>query len=119
MTKFLPLAIVVVITPFFNSGKIEKGFNGSLTAPANYVFPYKNTLTTNPFVPEKKTDEAWSQNWLGEVQENIRKSEYQFKWQKNKRLTAHPTEETTCASFIIIGVLLWSPVPQKCPSVIR
>ena len=58
MTKFLPLAIVVVITPFFNSGKIEKGFNGSLTAPANYVFPYKNTMTTNPFDPEKKTDEA-------------------------------------------------------------
>lgn len=52
--------------------------NKILNAPV-HIFPYKNTITANPFEPEKKPTEAWSQNWATTAQENIRKSEYHFK----------------------------------------
>lgn len=87
MYKIFTLAVAVFIIPV--SQKIvgvHFSVNNNPENPA-YIFPYKNTVTTNSSKLEKKTVAwHWSQYRMATAQENIRKSEYHFTWKKNKSL---------------------------------
>ena len=78
MYKIFTLAAAIAVMPLSqniitSNIKEKNAFN-----IPTFVFNYKNSVTTNPFEPEKKITEPWSQNWMTTAQENIRKSEYNF-----------------------------------------
>jgi hypothetical protein len=94
-------ALVAAVSLFPLSEKISAvnfwGINDIYT-PAP-LFPYKNSITTNPFEPAKKPAEAWSQNWLATAQENIRKSEYNFTWEEKLKAYCTPNRKNNLRFF--------------------
>ena len=89
MYKTFTLAIAVSLLPL--SQKTLPVYLSTTSGSTDFskIFPYKNTVDLNLFEPQKKTTAAWNQNWLALAQENIRKSEYHFKW--NEKLNAYCT----------------------------
>ncbi|MBK8522563.1 MAG: FG-GAP repeat protein [Chitinophagaceae bacterium] len=100
MYKIFTLAVAVSVLPLskqYHSPDINTDIAGENRA---YIFPYKNTITTNPFEPEKKTiAEPWSQNWMATAKENIRKSEYNFKWEEKLRAYCTPNRKNNLRFF--------------------
>jgi len=93
MYKLFTLAATVAIMPL--SEKIIPSVlstDNSITPPA-FVFHFKNNATINPFEAKKKTAEAWSQNWLATAQEDIRKGEYNFKWEEKPKAYCTPNRK--------------------------
>ncbi|MBL0180996.1 MAG: hypothetical protein IPP96_01410 [Chitinophagaceae bacterium] len=99
MYKIYTLAVAVAVMPL--SQKLPKQdscvFNRFENAP--YIFPYKNTSTTGFWESEKKSTGTWSQNWMGQAQENIRKSEYQFKWEEKYKAYCTPNRQNNLRFF--------------------
>ena len=98
MYKILTLAVAVSVIPV-SQKIITTDFTVHNTEVVNYIFPYKNTITANPFEPEKKPTEAWSQNWQSTVQENIRQSEYHFKWEEKLNAYCTPNRKNNLRFF--------------------
>jgi hypothetical protein len=108
MLKFLPLALAIVVFPFSqqvsnNSIVAEKSNNG-----ASSIFNFKYTPSFNPrptgssgraFEPEKKSAEPWSGNWMATAQENIRQSEYNFKWEEKLKAYCTPNRKNNLRFF--------------------
>jgi hypothetical protein len=99
MLKFLPIAVAIVVLPLSqkvsnNSSVAEKSNKG-----ASFIFNLKYTPSFNPFEPEKKTAEPWSQNWMATAQENIRKSEYNFKWEEKLKAYCTPNRKNNLRFF--------------------
>ena len=100
MYKFFTLAVAVAVVPV-SQQIYSPGFVDNNTIPKSaYIFSYKNTLTKNPFGPEKKPTEAWSKNWFTNAQENIRKSEYQFKWEEKLKAYCTPNRKNNLRFFL-------------------
>ncbi len=99
MYKIFTLALAVSVLPVSNR-YYAAGFirDNTVQKPAD-IFHYKNTLATNPFEPEKKPTEAWSQNWMATAQENIRKSEYNFKWEEKLKAYCTPNRKNNLRFF--------------------
>jgi hypothetical protein len=99
MYKVFTLAAAVAVMPL--SQQVQNHFAYEDNAEKlQYVFPYKNTITTNPFEPEKKpVAEPWSQNWMATAQENIRKSEYHFTWEEKLKAYCTPNRKNNLRFF--------------------
>ncbi len=99
MYKIFTLAAAIAIMPL-SQNFYPVYFNADNTfSKKAYVFPFKNTVTTKFWEPEKKSTEAWSQNWMGQAQENIRKSEYQFKWEEKYKAYCTPNRKNNLRFF--------------------
>lgn len=99
MFKIFTLAVAVAFMPLsqrFSTSNFSNKYN---TENQLHIFPYKNTITTNPFEPEKKPAQAWSQNWMGLAQENIRISEYHFKWEEKYNAYCTPNRKNNLRFF--------------------
>ncbi len=93
MYKNFTLATVVAIIPVTRQN-LPANFNSAdhvITVPS--FLNFKNATKANPFQREKKSTETWSQNWQATAQENIRKSEYHFKWKKKLNACCSPNRE--------------------------
>jgi hypothetical protein len=99
MYKIFTLAAAVSLLPLSQKkSTVDFWVNKNLNASA-HLFPYKNTITTNPFEPVKKPAEAWSQNWATTAQENIRKSEYHFTWEEKLNAYCTPNRKNNLRFF--------------------
>ena len=95
MFKIFTLAILPLSNKVSNANLVE---NTSWETSA-YSFNFKNTVTANPFVPEKKAAEDWSQNWQETAQEDIRKSEYHFTWEQKLNAYCTPNRKNNFRFF--------------------
>ncbi|MEO6255025.1 MAG: FG-GAP-like repeat-containing protein [Ferruginibacter sp.] len=99
MYKILALAIAVVVMPLSEkTSGVVFSVNKSKEDPLCFL-SFKNTTSLNPFEPEKKTVEAWSENWMAAAQENIRKSEYHFTWEKKLNAYCTPNRKNNLRFF--------------------
>jgi len=99
MYKIFTLAAAIAVMPLSQNiitSDIKE--DNTFNIPV-FVLNYKNTITTNPFEPEKKVAEPWSQNWMGAVQENIRKSEYNFTWEEKLKAWCTPNRKKNLRFF--------------------
>ena len=99
MYKLFSLAIAVAITPVSQKNPIADFIPVDNTQRRNFAFHFKNTVGFNFWEPQKKPVEAWSQNWMGEAQENIRKSEYHFKWEEKYKAYCTPNRKNNLRFF--------------------
>ncbi|HMU08574.1 MAG TPA: FG-GAP-like repeat-containing protein [Ferruginibacter sp.] len=99
MYKLFSLAIAVAITPVSQKNPIADFIAVDNTQRRNFAFHFKNTVGFNFWEPQKKPVEAWSQNWMGEAQENIRKSEYHFKWEEKYKAYCTPNRKNNLRFF--------------------
>jgi len=94
-----PLAVAIAVFPQLQKKAVsELDFSFSRQG-SERLFPYKNTLRSNPFTPEKKIAEPWGPNWMAEAQENIRKSEYYFTWEEKHKAYCTPNRKQNLRFF--------------------
>ncbi len=99
MYKIFTLAVSIAVLPISQKiSRVDISVNNRQENAA-YIFPYKNTITTNPFETEKKSTEAWGQNWMATTQENIRKSEYHFSWEEKLNAYCTPNRKNNLRFF--------------------
>jgi len=99
MYKIFILAVAVAITP--HSRKIpfsEINIHSTVQKPVLF-FSFKNRFPTNFWETGKKQVVAWSPNWLAMAQENIRKSEYHFKWEETYKSWCTPNRKNNLRFF--------------------
>ncbi len=99
MYKIFTLAVAVSVLPLFKQYHSPDLTTDNVGENSTYIFPYRNTITTNPFEPEKKPAEPWSQNWMATAQENIRKSEYNFVWEEKLKAYCTPNRKNNLRFF--------------------
>ncbi len=124
MYKIFTLAVAVSVLPLSKQYH-SPDFNTDIASGNRaYIFPYKNTITTNPlltassgqaFEPEKKTAEPWSQNWMATAQENIRKSEYHFTWDEKQKAYCTPNRKNNLRFFYNDRGFIVEPGRTKIP----
>ncbi|MBK8495808.1 MAG: FG-GAP repeat protein [Chitinophagaceae bacterium] len=124
MNKFFAIVAAVSMMPLIQkinlTGPVHKySYN---TSPV--IFPYKNSITANlrpddpfgrAFEPEKKQTEAWSQNWMAAAQENIRKSEYHFKWEEKLNAYCTPNRKNNLRFFYTDKGFIVEPRTTQIP----
>ncbi len=99
MFKFLPIAVAISVLPL-SQQVANNGFVADKSSNlASFIFNFKYTPAFNPFEPEKKTAEPWSGNWMSTAQENIRKSEYNFKWEEKLKAYCTPNRKNNLRFF--------------------
>ncbi|MBL7700930.1 MAG: FG-GAP repeat protein [Ferruginibacter sp.] len=99
MYKIFTLSAAIAIMPLSQnilSSNIKE--DSSFNIPV-FLSNIKNTVTPNPFEPEKKATEPWSQNWMATAQENIRKSEYHFTWEEKLKAYCTPNRKNNLRFF--------------------
>ena len=99
MYKIFTLAAAIAVLPLSNKVSNANLVENTSWETSAYSFNFKNTVTTNPFEPEKKPAEAWSQNWQATAQENIRKSEYHFNWVEKLKSYCTPNRKNNLRFF--------------------
>ncbi len=108
MNKFFVLIAAVSIMPLIQKISPAGPGYGSGYIASPVIFPYHNSITANlrpddpfgrAFEPEKKPTQAWSQNWISSAQENIRKSEYHFKWEEKLKAYCTPNRKNNLRFF--------------------
>jgi FG-GAP repeat/Secretion system C-terminal sorting domain/FG-GAP-like repeat len=103
MYKLYTLAAAVAVLPIsqnfqaINSNKISVGFNYK----GDWVSSVKNSILLNKF-SKKDTETKWDANWEQEAKENIRKSEYHFKWDEKIKAYRTPNRKNNL-SFAYTG----------------
>lgn len=115
MYKLFTLAIAVAITPLSQKNSIADFIPVDNTQRRNFAFHFKNTVEFNFREPEKKPVEAWSQRWMGEAQENIRKSEYHFKWEEKYKSYCTPNRKNNFRFFYNDNGFTVEPRTTKIP----
>ena len=118
MFKIFTLAAAIAILPLSNKVSNANLVENTSWETSAYSFNFKNTVTANPFVPEKKAAEDWSQNWQETAQEDIRKSEYHFTWEQKLNAYCTPNRKNNFLFFMMIRALPLSHVLHKYLSVI-
>ena len=99
MYKILTIATAVAFMPLSQKIAAPEFKIDNTAKKQPYLFLYKNSITSNPFEPEKKPTEAWSQNWMSSAQENIRKAEYHFKWEEKYSAYCTPNRKNNLRFF--------------------
>jgi hypothetical protein len=116
MYKIFTLAIAASVLPVAKQYYSTISFTGNAVEKPAYIFPYKNTITTNPFEPvKKKVEEPWSQNWMATAQENIRKSEYHFTWEEKLKAYCTPNRKNNLRFFYDEKGFVAEPRSTKIP----
>src|SRR4051812_30706340 len=100
MYKIFTLSVAIALLPHSpNIATINSPANNNNTLRATHIFPYKNTISTTLLEPAGKPAIAWSENWQATVQENIRKSEYNFKWEEKLQAYTTPNRKNNLRFF--------------------
>jgi len=99
MYKIFTLATAIAVIPVSQNNITSNVKEDNAVNSQAFIFHYKNTITTNPFEPEKNTAEPWSQNWMATAQENIRKSEYHFSWEEKLKAYCTPNRKNNLRFF--------------------
>jgi hypothetical protein len=99
MLKIFTLSVAVAVIPLS-----QKNITADFSAKTGHEIPvfhfnFKNTVTQNIFEPKKKPTEAWNQNWMATAQENIRTSEYHFKWEEKLNAYCTPNRKNNLRFF--------------------
>jgi len=116
MYKILTLATAVAIMPL--SQKIATTEFHLIVRPKiqQPVFSFKNTIAVNFWETGKKDPaQPWSQNWVGQAQENIRKSEYHFKWEEKSKAWCTPNRKNNLRFFYNDNGFVVEPGKTKIP----
>jgi hypothetical protein len=115
MYKIFTLSAAIALFPHSqNIATVNFSANNN-TNPAVHIFPYTNTISTNVFEPEKKIAEPYSQSWLTVAQENIRKSEYNFKWEEKLSAYCTPNRKNNLRFFYNDQGFAVEPSTTKIP----
>ena len=115
MYKIFTLAVAISVLPVTYNLTNADFVATQNSAYPNNIFPYKNTVTTNLFEPEKKGTEPWSQNWMTAAQENIRKSEYHFTWEEKLKAYVTPNRKNNFRFFYTDKGFSVEPRTTKIP----
>ncbi len=99
MLKIFTLAAVAAIAPLSQKISTDDLVGRSEQSNSAIRLHFKNTDAGKFWEPEKKKTEAWSQNWMSSAQENIRKSEYNFKWEKKFKAYCTPNRKNNLRFF--------------------
>jgi len=113
MYKIFTLAAAVAIMPLSEQVSSRLSFFNSKDEQP-YIFHFKNTLP-DPFSNKPKDAEPWSQNWMGEAQENIRKSEYNFTWEEKLKAYCTPNRKNNLRCFYDEKGFVVEPGRTKIP----
>ncbi|MBL0055237.1 MAG: FG-GAP repeat protein [Chitinophagaceae bacterium] len=97
MNRTFLLAAAVVVMPVSEQVSSQLSFDNP-KEERSHIFHYKNTLP-DPFKPETKPSEPWSQNWMANAQEKIRKSEYHFVWEEKLKAWCTPNRKNNLRFF--------------------
>lgn len=115
MYKIFTLATAIAVMPLSQNiitSNIKE--DNSFNIPA-LLFNFKNTAKPNPFEPEKKVTEPWSQSWMATAQENIRKSEYNFTWEEKYKAYCTPNRKNNLRFFYDENGFVAEPRTTKIP----
>ncbi len=99
MYKILTIATAVAFMPLSQNIYAPECKIDNAAKKLAPFFPYKNTITVNLFETEKKSTEAWSQNWMATAKENVRQSEYHFKWEEKLKAYCTPNRKNNLRFF--------------------
>jgi len=115
MYKICTLALAVSLMPLVQDTPGSSFSVNPVTETPAFVFPYKNTIATNPFEPEKKSAASWSQNWMETASENIRKTEYRFTWEEKHKAYCTPNRKNNLRFFYDESGFSVEPRTTKIP----
>jgi FG-GAP-like repeat/Secretion system C-terminal sorting domain/FG-GAP repeat len=99
MLKILSLAAVVAVLPVVNDHRKYALADPDPEINTSFLLKIKHTPATGILQPEKRTAEPWSQNWLADAKESIRKSEYHFKWEEKSNAYCTPNRKNNLRFF--------------------
>jgi len=99
MHKNFTLALMISLVPLS-----QKVFQKECLTEVNddvqlNIFSYKSSFPSFLLETPEKTAEPYSQDWLGKAQENIRKSEYNFKWEEKSNSYCTPNRKNNLRFF--------------------
>ncbi len=99
MYKNFILATIIAFTP--PSHKVlDNDFIANFTNDIHLdKFTFKSSFPSCLLNQPQKKDDAWSPNWMAAAQENIRKSEYQFKWEERYKAYCTPNRKNKCRLY--------------------
>jgi len=115
MNKLIPLAAAIAAFPLMQKKTGPESDHSFFSTGSVKPFPYKNPITSDPFTPEKKIAEPWSQNWMAAAQENIRKREYYFKWDEKLKYYCTPNRKNNLRFFYTDKGFTVEPRTTKIP----
>ena len=115
MYKFFTLAAAIAVMPLSQKIIPSKTLGESTVNYQVFSFHFKNSNSTNPFEPEKKTTEPLSQGWMATAQENIRKSEYNFTWEEKYEAYCTPNRKNNFRFFYTKEGFSVEPRTTKIP----
>ncbi len=99
MYKLFFLTVAIALTPFTGKFSLFSPGTHDKTETAGLVFNFKNTNPANPFEPEKKSGDTWSQGWMTSAREYIRRSEYNFTWEEKLQAYCTPNRKNNLRFF--------------------
>ncbi|MBL7700929.1 MAG: FG-GAP repeat protein [Ferruginibacter sp.] len=115
MYKIFILAVAVSIMPVSYNLTTADLSASENSDQSHYIFHFTNTSAESPFDPEKKASQPWSQNWMAAAQENIRKSEYHFKWEEKLKAYCTPNRKNNLRFFYDEDGFVVEPRQTKIP----
>jgi hypothetical protein len=115
MYKIFTLAVVVSVLPVSKQYYYPGFIADNTIQKPDYIFPYKNTISKDPFEPQKKPTEPWGQSWMAAAQENIRKNEYHFKWEKKLNAYCTPNRKNNLRFVYNDNGFIVEPRTTKIP----
>ncbi len=115
MYKIFTIAAAIAVMPLSQNIISSNVKDDNADNTQAFIFRYKNTTAINPFEPEKKVAEPWSQNWMATAQENIRKSEYNFKWEEKLKAYCTPNRKNNLRFFYDENGFTVEPRTTKTP----
>ncbi len=114
MFKFFTLAAAIAVMPLSQK---NIPVNADLVCIAGSPFSFHFGTSRMPafFEPEKKAPDTWDQNWMASVQEDIRKSEYNFSWEKKLNAYCTPNRKNNLRFFYTEDGFSAEPRTTKTP----
>lgn len=115
MLKIFTLVAVAAIAPLSKNISTLEPVNRNEQPESVFRLHLKSTDARKFWEPEKKTTEPWSQNWMAGAQENIRKSEYHFKWEEKYKTYCTPNRKNNLRFFYNDKGFIVEPRTTKIP----
>ncbi len=119
MYKIFTLAAATALIPLArqhnDTQNLQSTINtASFKLPLQFLINNNNTVTlTQPAKPQP--EQAWSQNWLGQAQDYIRKSEYNFVWEEKYGAYCTPNRKNNLRFFYTHKGFTVEPGTTKIP----
>jgi len=99
MYKFFTMAVAIAVMPLSQHFSKQDIAEANLFEKPVTFFTYKNVFPVKFWEPDKKPAQAWPEIWLAAAQDNIRKSEYHFKWEEKLNAFCTPNRKNNLRFF--------------------